>query len=260
MRLFVLASRPSLAAPGLRTIGIKTLLVRLDKLLGDLPLSFERRRRIVDCRNGAMHVGTSQSSRHVLVDSLTLCQVMLRHLGESENAFFGEHHQSVVDLLDAKRSEVGHRVAAKRARAQHRLADLKERLGAAVFEETRATLEARAPFDLEPDEFGDGLIGVDQDCPECGDVGRLVGRADVDFDVDFDVEPMGGGRYEPVPYSVTVVTLSPEAFGCNVCRLRLVGPEELAEAGLPSTAYQVAERDLGPDFDITEYYGFDPVE
>ena len=251
--LFLLATKPTLADPRLRTVTLTPILGRLDKVLGGLPVDPARRKRLVDSRNGAMHVGQAEPSRHVLLDALTLCQVMLSHLGEAEDAFFGEHFPSVCELLDAKRTEVGYRVSAKRARARHRLVELEERLGSALFADTTSALQAETDLKVDPEDFGNGYFGVPETCPECGLEGRLIGSVSVDFDVDWDVEPLGGGQYEPVPMSVVVTDLSPSVFVCHVCGLELTDPEELAEADLPSRSMVVNESDLGAKFDVQQF-------
>lgn len=191
----------------------------------------------------------------MLLDALALCQAMLAHLGEPEDAFFGDHHASVKGLLDEKRSEVGHRVAALRARARRTLTDLEEKLGTPVFAETVATLESRAPFDLPTSEFARGLVSMDEKCPECGSKGRLFGELSVDSEVDYDVEPLGGGQYESIAMGYYyVLGLVPERFACSVCRLRLSGTAELQECDLPTTRLDVDETDLGPNFELSDYY------
>ncbi|HWJ65116.1 MAG TPA: hypothetical protein VNT31_00420 [Nocardioides sp.] len=259
--LVLLATNPDLASPKLRTVGLAPLLGRLERLMGTLPLEPKQRKRLVEVRNGAMHVGSAAQSRHVLLDALSMCQVLLDHLGEDSEAFFGDHYRSVVELLDQKRSEVGHQVAAKRARARRRLGELEERLGEELFAETCARLEEQAPFVLDPSDFGEDLNAVESACPECGSAGRLIGRVDVTEEVDFDVEPLGGGQYNTVPYGYLAVALVPQAFACNVCQVSLHGVAELAEAGLPSNPHEVAPEDLGGDFDLETYrHEFGPDE
>jgi hypothetical protein len=186
---------------------------------------------------------------------------MLEHLAEDASAFFGDHHASVLSLLDQKRTEVGHQVAAKRARARRHLTELEDRLGEELFEETTDRLEEQATFVLDPDNFGMDLYAVDARCPECGSKGRLFGRVDVSPEVDFDVEPMGGGHYDSVPYGYYAITLSPQAFACGVCRLTLHGSQELAECGLPASLHEISPGDLGDDFDPAAFaeaeYGLD---
>lgn len=247
--LFILATQPALGNPKLRTVGLKEVLRRLEQLLGGLPLDAKRRGRMVEVRNGGMHVGTPAQSRHVLQDALAVSAVLLDRLDQDARSFYGDHQASATQLLDAKRSEVGHRVAAKLARARGHLNELEDRLGGEVFDEATATLEKRAPEALDPDDFGIDFWGVDARCPECASGGRLFGRVDVEPDVDFDVEPLGGGQYEAVPVGGWVVTLYPQVFACHVCRLVLSGPEELAECGLPSARHDIDAAALGEDFD-----------
>lgn len=247
--LFSLATQPDLANPRLRTVGLSILLRRLDQLLGGLPIDQKQRSRMVEIRNGAMHVGSPAQSRHVLVDCLAVCNLLLERLDKDFRSFYGDHYHNVRALLDEKRTEVGHRVTAKRARARRRLGELEERLGDEVFQETTDRLEERAADVLRPDDFGSGLDAKDAECPECGSKGRLFGYADVSADVDFEVESIGNGEYESYPVAGWLVTFAPQTFACNVCRLTLHGPQELSEAELPSSRHEVDPRDLGEDFD-----------
>jgi len=152
--LFSLATQPDLASPKLRTVGLAILLRRLEQLLGGLPIDSKQRTRMVEIRNGAMHVGSPSQSRHVLVDCLSVCGALLDCLGHEPKAYYGDHHSDVLGLLDEKRTEVGHRVAAKRARARRHLQELEARLGDAVFKETTDRLEELAPHVLEPEHYG----------------------------------------------------------------------------------------------------------
>ena len=248
--LFSLATQPDLASPKLRTVGLAILLRRLAQLLGGLPIDQKRCTRIVEIRNGAMHVGSPAQSRHVLVDCLAVCGVLLERIGEDPRAFYGDHQANVLALLDEKRTEVGHRVAAKFARARRQLNELEQRLDGELFQETTGRLEASAADALDPDDFGIGLWGVDAICPECGSKGRLFGHVDVDSEIDYDTEPLGNGKYESYPvFAGWSVALSPRSFACNVCRLTLNGPEELAEGRLPASRHEIVSEDLGEDFD-----------
>ncbi len=78
--LFILAERPDLDAPKLRTIGLKIVLGRLETLLGGLHIDGKQRTRMVDTRNGAMHIGSAEQSRFVLIDALTLSVPLLARL------------------------------------------------------------------------------------------------------------------------------------------------------------------------------------
>jgi hypothetical protein len=137
--LVKLATAPTLADPKLRTVGLKLLLSRIEAVIGALPLSAARRNRMVDVRNGAMHVAASATSRYVLIDSLTVCNVFLERVGWEPARFYGDHEHNVRHLVAQGRSEVQHRVAAKLARARKNLTLLEERLGEALFQETTAS-------------------------------------------------------------------------------------------------------------------------
>lgn len=250
--LLLLATKPSLRSPALRTIGMSVLLARLEKVLGSLPIDGARRKRMVDSRNGAMHVGAVEPSRYVLLDALLICQALLKHVDVTEPDFFGAHYPAVQGLLDEKRTETGHRVAAKRARARQLITQLEDDLGHDVFEGTRRSLEARV-VEVDVGGYGFHYEGRRQRCVECGSEGLLIGHVDVDIDVDWDVVPVGGGDYESFPVPVASITLAPDVFRCEVCRLELGGVDELREAGLPTEAFSVKSEELGPNFDYAEY-------
>lgn len=258
--LLSLATKPRLSDPKLRTVGLAALLRRLDSVLdGGLPLGETQRARMVDVRNGAVHVAAPTQSRHVLVDSLAVCNRMLDNLGRDPKLFYRDHFGSVQELLDQKRSEVGHQVAAKRARARLHLSEIAERLGGDVFSEATAMLEDNAN-DLDPDRLASADWAVDALCPECGSRGRLQGPIELDANVDFDVFGIGGAAYSSEPYqSGWDVTLSPTAFACNVCRLTLNGSQELEECSLPSSRHFIDIDDLGeefnPDLEVERLYG-----
>lgn len=245
-----LATKPRLSDPKLKTVGLAVLLRRLDKVLsGGLSLDSGRQSRMVKIRNGAVHVGAPAQSRHVLVDSLGVCNRMLDNLGRDPKLFYRNHFESVQALLDQKRSEVGHQVAAKRARARLHLSEIEERLGGDVFSEATAMLEDNAN-DLDPDHLVSSDWAVDALCPECSSRGRLQGAIDLDAQIDFDVTGFGDGHYSADPYLAGWdVTLTPTSFACNVCRLTLNGPQELEECSLPSSRHPIDIDDLGEEFD-----------
>lgn len=248
--LLSLATKPRLSDPKLRTVGLAALLSRLDSVLsGGLSLDKGKRSRMVNVRNGAVHVAVPAQSRHVLVDSLGVCNRMLDNLGRDPKLFYRNHFESVEALLDQKRSEVGHQVAAKRARARLHLREIEERVGGGVFSEVTERLEDNAN-DLDPDHLVSSDWAVDALCPECSSRGRLQGPIDLDAQIDFDVTGFGGGHYSADPYLAGWdVTLTPTSFACNVCRLTLNGSQELEECSLPSSRHPIDIDDLGEDFD-----------
>lgn len=246
--LISLATKPDISDPRLRTISLAVLLRRLEQILGVLPIDKKRCGRMVEIRNGAMHVGSPSESRHVLLDSLALCKPLLERLKEDPKIFYGDHYWTARSLLEEKLSEAGHRVAAKRARARHHLNVLEARLGEILFRETTDKLEEQAAELLNPEDFGSGFYGVDQACPECGSKGRLFGRVEGDPEADWDVEPLGNGLYEPVFAGVDwKLTFHPQTYACNVCRLELYATDELSEGHLPASSYEISEEDLGEE-------------
>lgn len=92
-------------------------------------------------------------------------------------------------LLEAKRTEVEHRVAAKRARARMLLERLAEELGSNEYDEMTSA-ESSAEYDIDPDDFGSFAVtrSVPRDCPECGFSGRLIGQIDVSHEVEVEYE------------------------------------------------------------------------
>lgn len=256
--LVTLATEPRLDSPALRTIGLKTALGRLTTLRGNLPVPGPRQDRLSACRNGALHVGTLPTSgpnsgetvaRQVLADTLLLCNFLLPDLGESPATFYGDRSALVAGLLEGRRSEIEHRAGRKVAQAQHRLESWQRHVDdEGVWNDAAGQLEAAADTAISPDDFGLEMAAIPQDCPVCGFSGRLIGRLDVDGDADVEYEDGG-----PVYYGYWVLTLHPRAFGCNVCKLRVHGPEELAISRVPSDARQVSESELGADFDAAEW-------
>jgi hypothetical protein len=256
--LVALATEPRLDSPALRTIGLRAALGRLMKLRGDLPVPAPRQERLVACRNGALHVGTLPTSgansaetvaMQVLADTLLLCNFLLPELEQAPVDFYGDRSGLVTGLLEARRSEIEHRAARKVAQAQDRLDSWQRHVDDEdLWADGASQLEAAADTAFHPDYFGHEVAAIAHDCPVCGFSGRLLGRLDVDGDVD--VEHEDGG---PVYYGFWVLTLHPRDFGCNVCKLRLHGPEELAICRLPSAARHVTEAELGSDFDAAEW-------
>lgn len=255
--LYILTERPDLTNRRLRTIGLSTVLNRLDRCLNDFPLSKERRQRLVDIRNGSVHAGLRTESRHVLTDALTVCGALLADLGLSDNDFYGDQRWNVGGLLSQQRDGVHATVAAKMARARNHLTRLEARLGREVFDQTCAALEANAIHTFEPDvysSFTRDWVAFDRECPECGSQGRIIGRLEADLDADWDVEPNGDGTYESFYIGETwTLFLTPQSFGCNVCQLSLVDRDELRAGGLEYTRYEVDENDLDSDFDLQDF-------
>lgn len=250
--LMALALRPDLSDSKLRTIGLETVLKRLDLLLERPLLGRQEAARLVEVRNGAIHVGTSPASRVILADALTACASLMERIGLKPHTFYGAHTLNAEKLLDEKQSEIGLRVAAKLAKARRFLTQLEDGLGPEMFRETTDYLEAETRVKLTPDMYG-AVDARPAACPECGSSARLFGELDVEDDVDWDVEPLGGGQYISLPYGVSSYYFSPSDFACNVCQLSLHGWQELREGGLEFTRHEVSPSDMDEDFDPDLY-------
>ena len=248
--LFALTTKPDLDDPRLKTIGLAGVLERLIQLLSEFPIDDKARKRMVGIRNGAMHVGSSTPSRQVLLDSLAIVRKLIEVLDIDESEFYGEHDRSASGLLDEKRTEVGHRVAARRVRAARELAAVEERLEDA-FEEWAENKQHDAEY-ISPQDFGMDLQGVEQECPECGYTGRLFGRVEVEPDIQ-EVVPIDDQLPPEAFVAGWMIEMFPEAFECAVCRLVLNNPEELREARLPYGRNEIHRQELGYDFDPETY-------
>jgi hypothetical protein len=256
--LVTLVTDPRLDHPQLRTSGLAAALGRLVALRGELPVPADRQKQLVACHNGGMHVGTlPRSGAHsaevvageVLADTLVLCNYLLSDLGRESSVFYGDRHALVSSLLEARGSEIHSRVARKQAQAQARLDQWQRHVdNQELWEESARQLEVAAEAAFAPKDFGQDVEGIAQDCPVCGFSGRLLGRLDVDGEADVEYEDGG-----PVHYGYWVLSLHPQSFACNVCKLRLHGTEELRLGPLPAAARQVKETELSADFDASEF-------
>lgn len=162
--LAVLATDPNLDSPSLRTIGLRVMLGRLTRVLGDLPVPGRRQDRLVDCRNGSLHVGTLPNSgehravvmaRQVLTDSLALCSFFLSHVAVTATDFYGDRSALANGLLEEQRSDLEHRVARRLAQAQDTVEHWREHLGDdEVWSRSAGELEAAAACAFPPEGFG----------------------------------------------------------------------------------------------------------
>ncbi|MCK5753987.1 MAG: hypothetical protein KAH46_14920, partial [Mycobacterium sp.] len=256
--LVALATSPNLGSPTLRTIGLKIALSRLIKVHGDLPVPESRHARLVDCRNGALHVGTlpqagensaETTARLVLADSLLLCTFMLGHLNRDADEFYGDKKPTVDAVLAERRTEVEHRVSRLLAQAADKVAALKAHVDSdTIWISTAHELEAAAEGTFIPEQLGEDVGAIAHTCPTCGHQGRLLGRLDIDSEVDWDHQDG-----EMVPYSYWVIMFYPRAFGCNVCKLILRESAELTAANVATDPREVRSDDLGESFSLAEW-------
>ncbi|MFF2495365.1 hypothetical protein [Agromyces sp. NPDC058064] len=242
--------QPDIYATGLKTIGLKVVLRRAGEVTGALSVPGTRLTRMINVRNGAVHVGAGTDARHVLLDCLTVLREFVARLGLDEAAFFGAYAELVSTLVDTQKTEIARRVSLKRVQARNRLDRRANDLGEVAYAQTNRALEDRRwgfAFRLS----GEGFAQFE--CPECKFMGILRGELDGSEEVDWDVEKTGDGEWEHIPSVYLQPTFAPGAFHCSVCQLRLSDIEELAEAGLPSAQYDVEDENLHPDFDLNEF-------
>jgi hypothetical protein len=185
-----------------------------------------------------------------LVDCLVVCRALLEHLRREPAAFYEAHASSSRGLLDAKRTEVGHRVAAMKAKAARELATLQDRMDSR-FEEWVEDRELEAE-EISPRDYDIDLLGIAYACPVCGFQGRLFGRVEVEAQHQ-ERPPIDDHTPTEVFVAEWTVEFYPEAFECCVCRLILHGRDELAEANLPVGREVIEASQLGYDFDPAQY-------
>lgn len=250
--LFILAQKPDLVTAGLRTIGLATVLARLEKLLGALPLDPKQRARMADTRNGALHVGTQDQARYVLTDAITVCSLLLPQLERTAADFYGRHAESAAGLAQERRTEVEHRVAAKRARARRVLSTLESSLQEGEFEEVTTARAAAAEEELEVDTYS-ATHSLERDCPECHFAGRLFGDVDVNHEVEYDFDELVADPNALPLSDYYAISFIPKAFACNVCKLDLSDREELQAAGFDTDPMDIEQHQLGWSFDPAKY-------
>lgn len=250
--LRILTLQPDLTNSKLRTVGLALVLQRLSRFIDPYPLTVDSAKLIVDTRNGSVHVGARTQSGPLLRDVLTACEALIDDLSLSRSVFYGDQAANVRGLLDEKRTDTENTVAAKMAKARNHITDLQAKLGATAFSEAVSTLQDEA---AEQDHAGryPGGIAIDTACPECASTGRLAGWLDADPQPEWDQEKVGG-RYETFLLAVGwELTLVPNSFVCNVCKLALDGPLELEAAKLPATRTVIDRSALEEDFDVEEF-------
>lgn len=186
----------------------------IENLRGDL-------QRLIDARNGAIHVGAVEESEKLkmLVPFLHASRHLLGE-GGFDDRYWGEF-DDVVELRVAEVTEAAV-VAVKEAMigARLRFEARFGHLGADVLPPVLRAVEAG----YSPDKYEQQLI----DCPVCSTLGLASGSIDVDWRPDWD--HADGEDYIAGVYPV--VTFFPGDFECRACGLKLDGEAELDAAGM----------------------------
>lgn len=252
--LINLSTAVDLVDPKLRTVGLSEAMSRAIAAAGEEPrVAKGRRDRIVACRNGSMHLGGVSPSlgRHVLTDCIAVLAWVLERLQSSPQEFFGDNLDDSLALVRAGQSEIEQTVLARISK--HRrfyetfLSGVAEDAVEAIIENLEeGVLTAHLPVD----ENNPDVVAAHAACPSCKRLGAIYGLVEVDGDAEAewdDGQIVFHGRW--------IITLTPETFACDVCRLRLWGAQDLEAAGLPHRPYEPMLKDLG-EFDPAAYAGY----
>ena len=248
--LVQLATKPNLSHPELRTIGLGEALARLERIVAPAcPVEPPRRRRVVDCRNGSMHVGEAdaKSAKHVLTDILLMINWLLAHLEVDQGSFYVSSRADVAQVLTQFQSELEESAAQKVAAAKRRYQSLRDAIGDdAVWAALRGEWRARNLATWKRMQRN-AALSIPVACPGCGNTAVLVGPPEVDVDVDVENK-----RGETTLHPYITVYLDPIFFRCDICQLGFWGPDELDASHIPHDRRELTVEELG-EFDAAEY-------
>lgn len=261
--LFKLAGAiPDIRDPDIRTIGFAQVLDRLEKLLGKptFPLDQGDKDKLVQIRNGSVHVGVRGVSATALQDSLGLCAALLTALDLTPEQFYGPATAQADEILAARQNELHERVLRKLAGARKIVEQLTSAVGqdraAELLDDIEAELAAGA-------DTGGPIVPTDYDaqlqrrCPACGrDSGRLFGGVHVEREYQEFRDMFDGTKSEEL---VTTVWFDPQAFHCGVCKLTLVGLAEISQGGV-EISYQLDDSESWALWDYMEACDLDTDE
>lgn len=237
----LLATEPALDNESLRTIGLNDVLARVPSVYkSQLPISKERKTRLIESRGGAIHAGQfpPRKAQHVLTDALTLCVWLGEMLDLSTGVLFGVNSATAERLLDERRTERERHVDQRLAAASARFLKLTQSIGPDLMHETIGQKEAMT-WDAVPRLINYESVGTMRQCPGCHQNGMLLGDLELDPQVDVEGTPDG-----PVYNAGLDYYLLPDSFYCHVCALVLQDGKELEVVGLPSERFQLTGDEL----------------
>lgn len=189
----------------------------IENLRGDL-------QRLVDARNGAIHVGAADESEklRMLVPYLHASRQLLGE-GGFEDGYWGEFdgvvELRVAEVTEAAVAAVKEAMIAARLRFDERYGQLGEDVRPAVLRAFEAG--------YSPEKYEQQLV----DCPTCSTLGLASGSTDIDWQPDWD--HADGEDYVAGMYPV--VTFFPGRFECRACELELEGEAQIEAAGIDSS-------------------------
>ncbi|SFF90916.1 hypothetical protein SAMN05216251_13617 [Actinacidiphila alni] len=209
------------------TISMSEALARLAQLgIGKVTPSL---RLLIDLRNGTVHTSSGDEAKSHIPTFAKAISAMLRHLGISEDDFWGRLTSTVNLAVDEQRSEVERDVQLRIKQAQHRLDD--RLAGLPLPDEIRSPNLAGFTFAFgtgSPDGDGEVVsVSGDPGCPACGRQAQVM----------VERSAAAGG-----PVAVALI--------CPWCNLRLNSPEEIGASGVDmSISLEVADDVLHGDYE-----------
>jgi hypothetical protein len=210
------------------------ILPAVENLRGDL-------QRLIDARNGAIHVGAVEESEklRMLLPYLHASRQILGEGGFGEE-YWGEFNEvvelRVAEVTEAAVANVKEAMIAASLRFDERYGHLGEEVRPAVLRALEAS--------YAPEKYEQQLV----DCPACSTLGLASGSTDVDWQPDWDQSD--GQDYVAGMYPE--VTFFPGRFECHACDLALDGEVEIEAAGIESS-WKLDDVDVA-DFAEDLYY------
>lgn len=261
--LFKLAgTTPDIRDPDIRTIGFAQVLDRLEKLLGKptFPLDQRDKDKLVQIRNGSVHVGVRGVSATALQDSLRLCTALLKALDLTPEQFYGPATAQADEIVAARQDGLHERVLRKLAGARKNVEQLTVAVGPDRAEEVLDTLEAELEAGAE---LGGPMASTGYDaqlrrrCPACGRLGgRLFGVVQAEREYQVFTNMSDGTTSEEL---VNHVLFDPQEFHCGVCKLTLVGVAEISLGGV-EISYELDDTESWSLWDYMEACDVDSNE
>lgn len=219
--------------PGnIRTIGGKEVVTKMIQIIPKLQSYNQQLGLLADLRNGAVHLGISDSTplSDLNIAFLRSALIVLKECEYPTTSYFGSYDELVGKLIDESSKEVERLVAIKMTKAKEGFQAKFNEMEVKTFEEITGIIFNSFTFYR--------YETVPLPCPVCGKLAYASGQFNVYWDDEDDSPP------EPE------VFLNIRYFLCKVCGLELNGHEEILASGLPGTIYieDVDPKDFAEDF------------